>query len=75
MIYNLLPENLRSMNTDTFKNHLDIFLVTVPDQPTVTGLGRAALTNSLEPRTSASNVIYLDKLMEVQMVDITIEKP
>ena len=42
--------NLRSMNTDhvdTFKNHLDTFLSSVPDQPTVTGLGRAALTNSL----------------------------
>ena len=38
------------MNTDyvdTFKNHLDTFLSSVPDQPTVTGLGRAALTNSL----------------------------
>ena len=49
-IFNLLPENIRSMNTDhvdTFKNHLDTFLSSVPDQPTVTGLGRAALTNSL----------------------------
>ena len=49
-VFNLLPENLRSMNTDhvdTFKNHLDTFLSSVPDQPTVTGLGRAALTNSL----------------------------
>ena len=47
MIYNLVPENLRSMNTDTFKNQLDIFLATITDQPTVTGLGRAALTSSL----------------------------
>ena len=49
-IFNLLPEKLRSMNTDhvdTFKNHLDTFLSSVPDQPTMTGLGRAALTNSL----------------------------
>ena len=49
-IFNLLPEKLRSMNTehvDLFKNHLDIFLSSIPDQPTVTGLGRAALTNSL----------------------------
>ena len=48
--FNLLPENLRNMNTDhvdTFKNHLDVFLSSVPDQPTVTGLGRAATTNSL----------------------------
>ena len=49
-LFNLLPENLRSMNTehvDTFKNHLDVFLSSIPDQPTVTGLGRAATTNSL----------------------------
>ena len=47
MIYNLLPENLRSMNTDTFKNQLDTFLATITDQLTVTGLGRAPLTSSL----------------------------
>jgi ribonuclease P/MRP protein subunit RPP40 len=49
-LFNLLPEKLRRMNTehvDTFKNHLDVFLSSIPDQPTVTGLGRAALTNSL----------------------------
>ena len=49
-IFNLLPENLRSMNSehvDLFKNHIDIFLTSIPDQPTVTGLGRAAATNSL----------------------------
>ena len=50
IIFNLLPENIRSMNSDhieLFKNHLDVFLSDVPDQPTVTGLGRAAVTNSL----------------------------
>ena len=49
-IFNLLPEKLRSMNSehiDTFKNHLDVFLSSIPDQPTMTGLGRAAETNSL----------------------------
>ena len=49
-IFNLLPENLRSTNTnhvDLFKNHLDVFLSSIPDQPTVTGLGRAAESNSL----------------------------
>ena len=49
-IFNLLPEQLRSINTnhvDLFKNHLDVFLSTIPDQPTVTGLGRAAESNSL----------------------------
>ena len=50
IIFNILPENIRSMNTDhidTFKNHLDVYLSSIPDQPTVTGLGRAAATNSL----------------------------
>ena len=45
--FNLLPEVIRTMNTehiDYFKNHLDVFLATTPDQP---GLGRAADTNSL----------------------------
>ena len=49
-IFNLLPEKLRSMNSqhiDLFKNHLDVFLASIPDQPTVTGLGRAAQSNSL----------------------------
>ena len=49
-LFNLLPDNLRSMNSehvDTFRNHLDVFLSSLPDQPTVTGLGRAASTNSL----------------------------
>ena len=54
-IFNLLPE-LRSMNSDyvdVFKNHLDVLLSSVPDQPTVTGLGRAALTNSLLDQLTA----------------------
>ena len=41
-IFNLLSEKLRSINTghvDLFKNHLDIFLESIPDQPTMTGLG------------------------------------
>jgi hypothetical protein len=49
-IFNLLPEHIRSMNSehiDYFKNHLDVFLSSIPDQPTVTGLGRAAESNSL----------------------------
>ena len=47
---NLLPENVRTMNTqhiDYFKNHLDVFLSSIPDQPTVAGQGRAAESNSL----------------------------
>ena len=49
-MFNLLPESLRSMNSDhvdIFKNHLDVLLSSIPDQPTVTGLGRSAETNSL----------------------------
>ena len=49
-IFNLLPEQLRSMNSehiDYFKNHLDVLLSSIPDQPTMTGLGRAAVSNSL----------------------------
>ena len=49
-LFNLLPETIRSMNTDHvdyFKNNLDVFLSSIPDQPTVTGLGRAAESNSL----------------------------
>ena len=40
-IFNLLPESLRGLNSqhvDLFKNQLDIFLSSIPDQPTVTGL-------------------------------------
>ena len=50
LIFNLLPDKLRSMNSqhiDYFKNHLDVFLSSIPDQPTVPGLGRAAESNSL----------------------------
>jgi hypothetical protein len=49
-IFNLLPEDLKSLNTefeDLFKNHLDVFLSSIPDEPIVTGLGRAAATISL----------------------------
>ena len=49
-IFNLLPESLRGLNSghvDYFKNHLDVFLENIPDQPTVPGLGRGAESNSL----------------------------
>ena len=51
MVFNLLPEKLRSMNTDhveVFKNHLDVFLTSIPDQPPTTGLGRPAESNNLQ---------------------------
>ena len=49
-IFNLLPESIRtirSQHVDYFKNHLDIYLSSIPDQPTISGLGRAAQSNSL----------------------------
>ena len=49
-LFNLLPKRLRNENSGDFplfKNHLDIFLTQIPDQPTTSGLVRAAQTNSL----------------------------
>ena len=49
-LFNLLPVDLRDMrgcSVDCFKNNLDKFLATVPDEPTVSGMTRAAVTNSL----------------------------
>ena len=49
-LFNLLPVNLRNEKAGDFalfKNHLDIFLSVIPDQPTTPGLARAAGTNSL----------------------------
>ena len=48
--HTLLSKGLRNEDCgdfDLFKNHLDIFLGTVPDQPTTPGHIRAAATNSL----------------------------
>ena len=49
-LFNLLPYNLRNENSGDytlFKNNLDVFLTTIPDQPTVAGMGRSASSNSL----------------------------
>ena len=49
-LFNLLPKALRNENSSDFplfKNHLDIFLARIPDQPTMSGLARGAVTNSL----------------------------
>ena len=49
-IFNLLPAGLRNLDTDNvdiFKDNLDAFLSTVPDQPTIGDRSRAAATNSL----------------------------
>ena len=49
-LFNLLPKSLRNENSEDFmlfKNNLDIFQSTLPDQPTTSGLSRAAMSNSL----------------------------
>ena len=49
-LFNLLPADIRNIDSDSvdsFKSALDKFLVDIPDQPTVPGLGRPAETNSL----------------------------
>ena len=49
-LFNLLPSHLRNENGGDFplfKNHLDIFLEVVPDQPTTPDLFRVSPTNSL----------------------------
>ena len=49
-LFNLVPRDLRDMKAvtvDTFKAGLDTWLATIPDQPTIPGRQRAALTNSL----------------------------
>ena len=49
-LFNLLPVQLRNSehgDVEMFKNHLDIYLNNIPDQPTIGGLVRAAQTNSL----------------------------
>ena len=49
-LLNLLPVQLRNSehgDVEMFKNHLDIYLSIIPDQPTIGGLTRPAQTNSL----------------------------
>ena len=49
-LFNLLPMSLRNENSgdyELFKNHLDLYLKGIPDQPTTAGLTRAANSNSL----------------------------
>ena len=49
-LFNLVPTDLRSLEgvkVESFKLKLDTWLGQVPDQPTIHGRQRAALTNSL----------------------------
>ena len=60
-LFNLLPEKLRNENSRDFllfKNHLDIFLAMVPDQPTTPGVVRAAGSNSLLDQVPLVEDIY-----------------
>ena len=59
-LFNLLPKQLRNENSGDFalfKNHLDIFLSSVPDQPTTPGLVRAARTNSLLDQVPLCDIV------------------
>ena len=59
-LFNLLPKNLRNENSGDFalfKNNLDIFLMTIPDQPTTPGLVRAAVTNSLVDQVPLCDIV------------------
>ena len=61
-LFNMLPKSLRnedSRDFPLFKNHLDIFLARVPDQPTSSGLARPAASNSL-----------LDQVLLVKDIDL-----
>ena len=49
-LFNLVPRGLRDIQSgtvDQFKAGLDRWLATIPDQPTIQGRQRAAITNSL----------------------------
>ena len=54
VLFNLLPNDLRDFHSAgedvvfAFKNALDSFLSSIPDQPTVYGLQRASASNSLK---------------------------
>ena len=62
-IFNLLPKHLRNNDTadfEMFKNHLDLFLAQIPDQPSAPGLCRAAKTNSLLDQVPMAPNIVID---------------
>ena len=49
-LFNLLPKEIRDMQSvtvDSFKTALDSWLSGIPDEPTIAGRKRAALSNSL----------------------------
>ena len=57
-LFNLAPKDLRDMtgvSVDTFKAGLDAWLTSIPDQPTIPGRHRAAITNSLIDQVVANH--------------------
>ena len=62
-LFNILPKSLRNEDCgdfELFKNHLDLFLAQIPDQPTVSGLVRAASSNSLLDQVPLVNDLDLN---------------
>ena len=57
-LFNNLPKDLRcmyeSLTIEAFKRNLDVFLSTIPDQPTAAGLVRLAASNSLIDQITAT---------------------
>ena len=73
-IYNLLPDNLRSMNTnnvDVFKTPLDVFLSSFLYQPTMTGWVEQQTRTVCYTSCPCSML----ELFDDKTVDINIEKP
>ena len=57
-LFNLVPKEIRNMSgisVDNFKSGLDAWLTRIPDQPSVPGRQRAALTNSLIDQVVANH--------------------
>ena len=58
-LFNCIPIGLRNMSVgtvDQFKAWLDAWLATIPDEPTVPGRQRAAVTNSLLDQTALTHM-------------------
>ena len=58
-LFNTMPQHIRSIQTGTieqFKNELDQWLSTIPDQPTIPTKQRAAKTNSIIDQAAYADV-------------------
>ena len=57
-LFNLVPKEIRNLSgvtVETFKSGLDAWLNQIPDQPTIPGRQRSALTNSLIDQVVANH--------------------